>query len=289
MNTQESINYQRVAEAIGFIKQNAKQQPDLEEIASKVHLSPFHFQKLFMDWAGVSPKKFLQYLNVEYAKQMLKEKQATLFDVAHETGLSGTGRLHDLFMKIEGMTPGEFKNGGKQLNIRYSFAKSPFGNIIIASTSKGICQLAFTDNEEKAFSELKNLFPNATYTKELDTLQGNALQIFEMDWENLDQIKFHIKGTPFQIKVWEALLKIPMGHLSTYSNIATKIGQPTASRAVGSAIGDNPIAFLIPCHRVIKSTGIVGDYHWGTIRKTALIGWEIAKSDNENQGLNSKS
>ena len=277
METQESINYQRIADAINYIRLNFKEQPNLDEVAEKVNLSPFHFQRMFTEWAGISPKKFLQYLSVEYAKGILKEKQATLFDAAFETGLSGTGRLHDLFINIEGMTPAEYKNGGKALTINYSFAESPFGNILVASTTKGICYLAFADDKEEAFSQLRAQFPNATYHQVVDMTQQNALFIFKKDWSKLSTVKLHLKGTAFQLKVWEALLHIPMGGLYTYGALAQNIDQPNASRAVGSAIGDNPVAFLIPCHRVIKSTGEFGQYHWGATRKSAIIGWEAAQ------------
>jgi AraC family transcriptional regulator of adaptative response/methylated-DNA-[protein]-cysteine methyltransferase len=276
MNTQEKINYNRIAEAINYIKLNFKNQPNLDDVAEKVHLSPFHFQRLFTDWAGISPKKFLQYLSLDYAKGILKDKQATLFDTAFETGLSGTGRLHDLFINIEGMTPAEYKNGGKELEINYSFAETPFGNIIVASTPKGICYMAFADDREEAFDQLLQQFPNATYTQVVDVAQQDALFIFKKDWSELSSIKLHLKGTNFQLKVWETLLKIPMGGLSTYSDISQQINSPGASRAVGSAVGANPVAFLIPCHRVIKSTGETGQYHWGSTRKSAMIGWEAA-------------
>ncbi|HUM47922.1 MAG TPA: methylated-DNA--[protein]-cysteine S-methyltransferase [Chitinophagales bacterium] len=277
MTSQETINYNRIAEAIAYLHQNFKEQPDLDEVADKIHLSPFHFQRLFTEWAGVSPKKFLQFISVEHAKSILKDKQATLFDAAFETGLSGTGRLHDLFINIEGMTPGEFKNGGEALSINYSYAESPFGDVLVASTSKGICHMAFADSEQEAFIALQNKFPNAHYTQKVDLLQQHALYIFTQDWKQISQIKLHLKGTAFQLKVWETLLKIPMGQLSTYGNIATHLQSPKASRAVGSAIGDNPVAFLIPCHRVIQSSGTFGQYHWGSNRKTAMIGWEAAR------------
>jgi AraC family transcriptional regulator of adaptative response/methylated-DNA-[protein]-cysteine methyltransferase len=277
MNTQEIINYQRIEEAINYIRLNFKEQPNLDDVAEKINLSPFHFQRLFTDWAGISPKKFLQYLSIDYAKSILKEKQATLFDAAFETGLSGTGRLHDLFINIEGMTPAEFKNGGRALAINYSFAESPFGNIIVASTTKGICYMAFADDREEAFGELVAQFPNAVYTQMVDAVQQEALFIFKKDWSQLSHIKLHLKGTNFQLKVWQALLNIPIGGLSTYASVAAAIVQPTASRAVGSAVGDNPVAFLIPCHRVIKSTGEFGQYHWGATRKSVMIGWEAAK------------
>ena len=280
MNGQNSINYKRIAEAIEFIKLNFKDQPNLDAVAEKVHLSPFHFQRLFTQWAGVSPKKFLQYISVEYAKQLLKDNQATLFDTAFETGLSGTSRLHDLFINIEGMTPAEFKNGGKNLFINYSFAESPFGNIIVASTSKGICHLAFFEEEQQAFKTLQSHFPNARFKQAVDIIQQNALYIFRHDWTKLHEIKLHLKGTDFQLKVWETLLKIPMGQLATYGTIAAQIHKPNASRAAGTAIGSNPVAFLIPCHRVIQSTGSFGGYMWGATRKTAIIGWEAARVSN---------
>jgi len=280
MNEKEKTNYDRIQDAIEYITAHFKTQPGLDEVAEKIHLSPYHFQRLFTDWAGVSPKKFLQYISIEHAKNILKERKASLFDAAYETGLSGTGRLHDLFINIEGMTPGEYKNGGEDLSINYSFAESPFGDILVASTSKGICHMAFADDETQALSALRKNFPNAHYKQVVDLIQQNALYIFTHDWKDLDKIKLHLKGTAFQIKVWETLLKIPMGHLSTYGNIAEQLHTPKASQAVGSAVGSNPVAFLIPCHRVIQSTGVIGQYHWGNIRKTAMIGWEAAKISN---------
>lgn len=279
MNEQQEINYNRIAEAIEYIKNNFKDQPNLDEVAEQVHLSPFHFQRLFREWAGTTPKKFLQYTSIEHAKRLLTDQQATLFDTAFETGLSGTGRLHDLFVNIEGMTPAEYKNGAKNLVINYSFAESPFGNLIVASTSKGVCYMAFDDNETNGLNDLKQKFPNATFQRKLDLLQQNALFIFQNDWSKLPEIKLHLKGTDFQLKVWETLLKIPMGKLATYGSIAEKIGNANASRAVGTAIGSNPVAFLIPCHRVIQSSGNIGGYMWGNTRKTAIIGWESAKTD----------
>ena len=279
MKEQSTINYNRIAEAINYLQLNFKTQPNLDEVAEKIHLSPFHFQRLFTEWAGVSPKKFLQYISIEHAKSVLKNKQATLFDAAYETGLSGTGRLHDLFIKIEGMTPGEFKNGGENLFINYSYAESPFGDILVASTPKGICYMAFAESEKQALIDLQTHFPNAQFKQMVDLIQQNALYIFTHDWNKLHQIKLHLRGTDFQLKVWDTLLKIPMGQLSTYGNIAKKINNPNASRAVGTAIGSNPVAFLIPCHRVIQSTGTFGGYMWGPIRKTAIIGWEAAKTN----------
>ncbi len=278
MNDQQQLNYNRIAQAIEYITEHFKEQPQLDEVAEMVHLSPFHFQRLFKEWAGTTPKKFLQYTSLQYAKRLLQDQQATLFDTAYHTGLSGTGRLHDLFIQMEGMTPAEFKNGGRNLSIQYSFADSPFGKVIVASTSKGICHMAFEEDEDQAVWNLQQKFPFAMYQNLFDDLQANALSIFQTDWTQLKQIKLHLKGTEFQLKVWEALLKIPFAGVSTYGKIADQIGQPTASRAVGTAIGSNPVAFLIPCHRVIQSTGHLGGYMWGKTRKTAMLGWEASKS-----------
>jgi len=281
-DTQYNINYGRIAEAIYYIQSNFRQQPNLDQVAEKIHLSPAHFQRMFTDWAGTSPKKFLQYISVGYAKKILKEdNKVTLFDATFETGLSSTSRLHDLFINVEGMSPAEYKNAGKNLHINYSFAESPFGNVVVASTQKGVCYMAFEDDEEKALDDLKAKYSNAAFQRKLDLLQQNALFIFQNDWSKLPEIKLHLKGTDFQLKVWETLLKIPMGKLSTYGSIASQIGKPSAARAVGTAIGSNPVAFLIPCHRVIQSTGMFGGYMWGNTRKTAIIGWEGAKTNSE--------
>ena len=278
MIDQKKINYDRIAQAIAYIKENFKDQPSLDEIAAAVNLSPFHFQRLFSEWAGVSPKKFMQYISIEHAKGLLKDGQSTLLDTAYDTGFSGSSRLHDLFVNIEGMTPGEFKNGGINLNINYSFAESPFGELIIASTEKGVCHIAFEDNGTQALTMLKQRFPNAAYHQIVDKFQQDTLYIFQKDWSNLDKIKLHLNGTAFQLKVWESLLRIPMGNLTTYGDIAKHIGKPTASRAVGTAIGNNPIAFLIPCHRVIQASGNIGGYMWGPTRKSVIIGWEASQT-----------
>lgn len=277
MADNQQVNYHRIAVAIDYIKSHFKEQPSLNEIAAVVDLSPFHFQRLFSDWAGVSPKKFIQYLSLEHAKQLLKNNQATLFDAAYETGLSGTSRLHDLFINIEGMTPGEYKNGGQSLTINYCFSKSPFGKIIVASTNKGICHMTFEEDENRAFINLKACFPHATYHQVIDQLQQNALLIFQKDWSQIEKIKLHLNGTDFQLKVWETLLKIPLGSLATYGAVAKCISKPKASRAVGTAIGNNPVGFIIPCHRVIQKSGNIGSYMWGSTRKSAIIGWEASQ------------
>ncbi|WP_225318414.1 methylated-DNA--[protein]-cysteine S-methyltransferase [Cellvibrio sp. KY-YJ-3] len=276
---QHDIDYARIAAAINFIKDHLQDQPSLDEIATAVELSPFHFQKLFTEWAGVSPKKFMQYLTLEYAKSLLRNADATLLDTAHATGLSGTSRLHDLFISLEGMTPGEFKNGGTGLQINYHFAESPFGQLIVASTHKGICHLFFVTDKQQAIDNLIARFPKASFKNTTDKLQQDALSFFQKDWHQPDKIKLHLSGSPFQLKVWESLLKIPMGALVTYGTIAKNIDKPSATRAVGTAIGSNPIAFLIPCHRVIQNTGRLGGYMWGETRKSAIIGWEAAQKN----------
>ena len=280
MSEQNNIDFNRIADAIDIIKNNFTTQLSLEEIAKKINVSPSHFQKMFTDWAGVSPKKFTQYITIGHAKKMLgntkQNETATLFETAVETGLSGTGRLHDLFINIEGMTPGEFKNGGENLTIHYSFTFTVFGNIIVASTLKGICHIAFIEDQEIGIQHLFKCFPKANFIYSEEEIHLQVKNIFSDNYNNIGKLKLHLKGTPFQLKVWEALLKIPMGKLSTYGNIAQAVNSPKAARAVGSAIGDNPVAYLIPCHRIIRATGLFGEYMWGAKRKTAMIGWEAA-------------
>lgn len=272
---QEEFNYQRIEKAIAFIQAHFREQPSLDEIAHAVDLSPFHFQRMFTEWAGVSPKKFLQYMSVAYAKDLLQHQQATLFETSIHVGLSGPSRLHDLFVNIEAMTPANFKQGGADLSIGFGFTSSPFGEVIMAATNRGICHLAFVDDQEEAIATLKTRFPNAHFQQRRDAYQQQVVDFFKGD--QLAKIKLHLKGTDFQLKVWEALLGIPAGNLVTYQTIASRIDRPLANRAVGSAIGQNPVAFLIPCHRVIQSTGNFGQYHWGSTRKAAIIGWEAAK------------
>lgn len=270
---QQQRNYDRIAQAIAYIQQNFQQQPQLDEVAAHIHLSPAHFQRLFSEWVGTSPKKFLQYISVEYAKNILKQ-QGSIFDATFATGLSSTSRLHDLFIQIEGMTPAEYKHGGQNLNIHYQFAETLFGEVLIASTHKGICALTFVQHQADALEQLKSQFSQAIFKQQADQFQQSALVLFQKDQCRLADIKLHLKGTDFQLKVWQSLLKIPMGQLSTYGELAKAIEHPKAARAVGTAIGNNPVAFLIPCHRVIQSTGAFGGYEWGATRKMAMIGWE---------------
>lgn len=279
MNEQDNIHFDRISKALEYIGENFKSQPDLDAVAAHVHLSPFHFQKLFTDWVGTSPKKFLQYTTLQYAKSLLQKNSPTLSEIAFETGLSSTSRLHDLFVKIEGMSPAEYKNGGQYLEINYSYSTSPFGTILTAATSKGLCYMAFEDEGYFAYKNLIAIFPKAKFSENSDSFQNNALQFFKDDWSDLKQVKMHLKGTEFQLKVWHALLTIPFGDLSTYGHIAEKIENPKASRAVGTAIGNNPVSFIIPCHRVIQTSGAIGGYMWGPNRKTAIIGWEGVRGE----------
>jgi len=275
------FDYQRIAQAIEFISTHIREQPSLEEIAEQVHVSPFHLQRLFTEWAGVSPKKFLQYLTLQYAKDILSlNSPPSIPETTSMVGLSSTSRLHELFVKIEGMTPNEYQHKGKNLTIHFSLKESQFGNYLVASTGKGISNLYFFDKDPTAvISELKTNWVNATVKEGEDIHQQKIELFFLNELKELDKIKLHLKATPFQIKVWEALLKIPQGNLSSYHNIAKQIEQPTASRAVGTAIGSNPIGFIIPCHRVIKSAGGIGEFRWGSTRKKAMIAWEASKRE----------
>lgn len=274
-------DYDKIAAAITYIQTNFTRQPSLEEIAGSVHLSPFHFQRLFRHWAGVTPKKFIQYLTLGYAKRMLKESRSSLSDTAFASGLSGTSRLHDLFVGIEAMTPAEYKHGGAALQINYQFAESYFGPVLVGSTDRGICHLSFIMDPGEAFKEFQADFPKAWYQEKPDRFQNEAISILASGFRKPTQILLHLKASPFQIKVWEALLRIPYGRISTYGDIAREIGLAGASRAVGRAIGANQVAVLIPCHRVIRADGNFGDYHWGSTRKMALIGLEATVKENK--------
>lgn len=279
MDYTEEINYQRIAKAIDYLKENFREQPSLGEVAAHVHLSPFHFQRMFKKWAGVSPKAFLQYTSVEYAKSLLDTPQQTLFETAHAAGLSGTSRLHDLFVKIEAMTPAEYKNEGKNLKIGTTFRDTPFGKVLLGTTDKGICHMAFIEDPKTALAQLKTKFAQAEFEEKETPLSAEILRVFDKEKPYDSHIKLHVKGTPFQLKVWEALLCIPQGQLSTYGQLGKAIHKPKASRAIGTAIGSNPVAYLIPCHRVIRASGIIGGYRWGSDRKENMIAWEAAQLD----------
>lgn len=275
MKTQSDINFKRITEAIAYFQSHYGLRPDCAEIARKVQLSPTQFETLFIEWAGISTSKFMEVIGAENAKKILSRDFTSGRRVAEQLSFPTVEIKHDLFVKIVEMTPSEYKNDGKNLKINYDFYDSPFGVLLIASSEKGICHMAFD-------SDIKNLnskFPSAEMSNKSENLHLKALQFLTNKSDNQEDIPLHLKGTDFQIKVWKCLLKIPFGHLTTYGQIAKEIGNPNASRAVGTAIGKNPIAYLIPCHRVIQSSGIYGGYMWGKNRKTAIIGWEIANSE----------
>ena len=271
----DSIPFARVARAIEYLYDHFQEQPDLDTVAAKVHVSPQHLQRQFQSLAGVSPKKMLQYLSIEHAKTVL-QAQGSVQDAAYAAGLSGGGRLHDLFVSIEGMTPGEYKNGGAGLDIAYVFADSPFGEVLVAATDKGICWLAFADGRAAAAAALRAEFPQAACREQAHPLHQRALAVF--GGGKPQTVPLHLKGTPFQLKVWQALLRIPAGALQSYGGIAAGLGRAKAARAVGSAVGRNPVAVLIPCHRVIRESGVIGQYRWQRGRKMALLACELGGS-----------
>jgi len=276
--TQSSDDYQRVEKAILFIEKNFRRQPALEEIAASIPLSEHHFQRLFSRWVGISPKRFLQFLTKEYAKKLL-EKSNNLLDVTYETGLSSPGRLHELFVSCEAVTPGEFKNEGAGLRMQYGFHPTPFGECLLAITARGICGLYFVKNNNRAeaLQSLKRKWRQASFELAPEATRPHVHKIFFEEWQKTSQpLHLFVKGTNFQIKVWEALLKIPMGQIVSYEDLAHYLGMPKASRAVGNAVANNPISFIIPCHRVVRKAGEIGNYLGGPARKKALLGWEAA-------------
>ena len=271
-----SSDYERIETAIRFIEENAGGQPSLEEIAGHVGLSPFHFQRLFRRWAGISPKRFLQFVTVEHAKGLLASSSSVM-DTAFEVGLSGPARLHDHFVALEAVTPGEYKSRGEGLRICHGVHGSPFGDVFLATTERGICGLRFVDGDaQDAVSWLGELWPGADLKEDRAATRPVARRVFEQP-ENPAPIKVLVKGTNFQVAVWKALLRIPAGQLVAYEDVARTIGRPSASRAVGGAVGANRISYLIPCHRVIRSSGALGGYAWGGSRKRAMIGWEAGR------------
>jgi AraC family transcriptional regulator of adaptative response/methylated-DNA-[protein]-cysteine methyltransferase len=272
-------DYQRIEKAIQFLAEHYHQQPSLDEVARSVNLSEYHFQRLFRRWAGISPKRFLQFLTLEHAKQVLEESRSVL-DAAYDSGLSSPSRLHDLFVNAEAMTPGEFKAKGAGLKINYGFHRSPFGECLLAVTERGICGLGFVgeDGRAPALADFKQRWPAAEFQENSQKTRSYIARIFTPKPRNgSDPVKLLLMGTKFQIKVWEALLRVPPGSLVCYEDLARQLGKPSASRAVGSAVGRNPISFLIPCHRAIRKMGITGDYHWGAARKKAILAWEAAR------------
>jgi AraC family transcriptional regulator of adaptative response/methylated-DNA-[protein]-cysteine methyltransferase len=272
-------DYERIARIIRYLDEHHTLQPGLDELAEIAGLSQFHFHRLFSAWAGVTPKDFLQFLTLEHVKALLREGQDVL-SAALEAGLSGPGRLHDLCVSLEAVSPGELKSGGSGLNILFGFAATPFGDCLVGQSERGICHLAFVDNEgpDTALDELRNKWPEARLRRSDRTAAGLASRIFERPGGNSKRptLRAFVKGTTFQVRVWCALLRVPPGSLVTYGQLAAAIGQPSAARSVGSAVGQNPLAYLIPCHRVIRETGVLGDYRWGRVRKRAIVAWETS-------------
>jgi AraC family transcriptional regulator of adaptative response/methylated-DNA-[protein]-cysteine methyltransferase len=272
-------DYERIARVIRYLDEHHTLQPGLDELAETAELSPFHFHRLFSTWAGVTPKDFLQSLTLEHAKALLRDGQSVL-TAALDAGLSGPGRLHDLCVSLEAVSPGELKSGGSGLNIRFGVAATPFGDCLVGESERGICHLAFVDDEgrDAAIDELHRKCPEARLTRSDRIATGLASRIFERPGGNSKRpiLRAFVTGSTFQVRVWRALLRVPPGSLVTYGQLAAAIGQPRAARAVGSAVGQNPVAYLIPCHRVIRETGIIGDYRWGRVRKRAMVAWEIS-------------
>lgn len=272
-------DYRRIEKAIRYLEDHTLDQPDLEELAEQVHLSPYHFQRLFTRWAGVSPKRFLQYLTLAHAKRLLKEHGSQL-DTAYRTGLSSPSRLHDLFVAVDAVTPGEYRAMGSGMEIAYGLHASPFGQCLLAVTDRGLCGLSFIDetDPQSPLQDLRRRWPKARLVKNHRRTADMSRRVFGSLAEgDHTPVPLLLKGTNFQIKVWEALLRVPPGSVTSYQRLARAIGNPTASRAVGTAVGANPIAYLIPCHRVILNTGAFGNYRYGTPRKKAILGWEQAQ------------
>ena len=274
----QADNYLRIEKAIQFIEENFKARPNLDQIAASVHLSRHHFDRLFKRWAGVSPMQFLQYLTLDYTQQRLSASRS-LLDTALDAGLSGPGRLHDLFVTFEAMSPGEYKKQGTGLDITYGFSATPFGECLLAATDRGIFHLGFVEGSQRtaALGQLTAKLPRAAFTENTDRIAPIVKAIFNPDHTG-DQGPFnlHLKGTNFQINVWRALLRRPEGWVVSYRDIAAYLGRPKAFRAVANAVALNPVGYLIPCHRVIAKSGRIHQYHWGSARKKALIGWEAA-------------
>jgi len=270
-------DYDRIAKAIIFITERVAEQPTLKEIAAHVHLSPFHFQRLFSRWAGTTPKRFLQSLTLEQSKRLLAE-DIPLLEVSHRLGLSSGSRLHDHFVQLEAVTPGQYRNQGTGLDIRYGVRDTPFGDMLLATTPRGICRAAFLDDGDPGaiLAELQATWPQATLDRNDAAIAPIPEQLFGGAVSADRPLSLHVSGTNFQIAVWKALLRIPMGTLTSYGRLAAAMGHQRSARAVGNAIGVNPVAFLIPCHRVIQRSGALGSYRWGDTRKRAIQVWEQA-------------
>lgn len=298
MLSTEAINYQqlsddysRIEQALNYLEAHYQEQPSLNDVAASIGLSEYHFQRLFTRWVGISPKRFLQFVTKERAKELL-DGSASLLEVAYQTGLSGPSRLHDLFVSCEAVTPGEYKLHGEGLTIQYGFHPSPFGRVLLAMTERGVCGLAFAgaSGEEDALDDLYRRWRKARLLEDRTATAPLVEQIFPLsefiggesqprETASDRSVHLFLNGTNFQIKVWEALLRVPPGALTTYQDIANRIGMPKAARAVGQAVGANPVAFIIPCHRVIRKLGVLGGYRWGVARKQAILSWEMARQE----------
>lgn len=278
-HSRRAADYERIERAIRYLEANYQRQPDLKELARGAGLSEFHFQRLFRRWAGISPKRFLQYLTAEHAVRVLRQS-CTNLDAAFDAGLSGGGRLHDLLVNFHAATPGELKRAGAGLTIQYGFHSSPFGECLIGVTARGVCHLGFVPPEGRrsALAELTAEWPQARFEEALGATAPIARRLFTRGNGHSPGIDLHVRGTNFQIKVWEALLRIPPGNVVPYEDIARRIRVPRAVRAVANAVAHNPVAWLIPCHRVIRKSGALGGYRWGETRKKALLAWEAARA-----------
>jgi AraC family transcriptional regulator of adaptative response/methylated-DNA-[protein]-cysteine methyltransferase len=275
-------DYRTVSDVIALLTEDYQAQPSLEAIARKIGQDPTELQKTFTRWAGLSPKAFLQAVTIDHAKRLLREENMPLLETSYELGLSSPGRLHDLFVTHEAMSPGEWKTGGVGLEIRYGFHDSLFGRALVMITDRGLCGLAFADDEAaepEALRDMTDRWPGARYVQDVEATRSYAIRIFDPTrWNPSEPLRVVMIGTDFQIRVWEQLLEIPIGRLCTYSDLANRIGAPKASRAVGAAVGRNPVSFVVPCHRAIGKSGALTGYHWGLTRKRAMLGWEAAKA-----------
>jgi len=280
VSTETNINYQRIENAIRYLEENFQRQPELDEVAEKIHLSPFHFQRLFTDWVGISPKRFLQFLTVDFLKQKLQDSK-NLVEAADAAGLSSQSRVYDLFTTLEAVTPQEYKLSGAGISVEYGFHESPFGTCLLGTTERGVCWLSFLSEEDSPKSEMEKMkehWNQSVFRQNQELTSGILSRVFDAQPQASQKLHLLVKGTNFQVKVWEALLRLPMGSVTTYQGIAEKIANPKAMQAVGSAVGSNHIAYLIPCHRVIRKDGVLGEYRWSAARKKSIIGWEMAKS-----------
>lgn len=279
--TPAGADYEVVRRVIERLTEDYRTQPQLDDLAAELGLSPTQLQKTFTRWAGLSPKAFLQAVTLDHARRLMRDENLPLLETSLELGLSGPGRLHDLFVTHEAMSPGEWKARGAGLTIRYGFHDSPFGIAVVMATDRGLAGLAFADQggEQAAFEDMAIRWPNARFEQDQAATAHYALRVFHPDrWRAEAPLRVVLIGSDFQIRVWQALLKIPFGRAVTYSDIACDIGQPTASRAVGAAVGRNPISFVVPCHRALGKSGALTGYHWGLTRKRAILGWETAQA-----------